>query len=75
MRRREFIGLVGGAAVLPLVGNAQEANRMRRIGVLTGVKARHPLNVTGPHQKIRSSAIGDLQHDGQTSVSRSTTGK
>jgi len=33
MRRREFIGLIG-AAVLPLVANAQQAERMRRIGVL-----------------------------------------
>ncbi len=42
MRRREFIGLVGGAAALPLVGNAQEASRMRRIGLLTGVRADDP---------------------------------
>jgi putative ABC transport system substrate-binding protein len=33
MRRRAFIGLVG-AAVLPLVTNAQQAERVRKIGVL-----------------------------------------
>jgi len=33
MQRREFIGLVG-AAVLPFVASAQQAERMRRIGVL-----------------------------------------
>jgi putative ABC transport system substrate-binding protein len=43
MRRREFIMLLGGAAVArPLGARAQQPERMRRIGVLTGVAKDDP---------------------------------
>jgi putative ABC transport system substrate-binding protein len=34
MRRREFLGVIGGTAMMPLAAQAQQAESMRRVGVL-----------------------------------------
>src|SRR5262249_24799091 len=52
MRRREFIALLGGAALAwPLGAHAQQPERVRRVGVLTG------LSEDDPETKIRVKAF------------------
>jgi putative ABC transport system substrate-binding protein len=51
IKRREFIGALGGAAAWPLAVHAQQGDRVRRIGVLT------PCDETDPVRKSYVSAI------------------
>jgi len=42
MRRREVIGLLGGAVAMPLAAHAQQAERMRHIAILMGLAESDP---------------------------------
>jgi putative ABC transport system substrate-binding protein len=42
MRRREFVGLAGGAMALPFSARAEQTESMRRIGVLLGIAVDDP---------------------------------
>jgi putative ABC transport system substrate-binding protein len=62
LKRREFITLLGSAAVTwPLAARAQQTDRMRRIGVLT------PLEADDPQGQVRNAAfLQGLQESGWT---------
>jgi putative ABC transport system substrate-binding protein len=61
MRRREFITLLGGAVAWPVEARAQQPERVRRIGVLSGLAANYP-----DAQALTAAFLQGLQQLGWT---------
>jgi ABC-type uncharacterized transport system substrate-binding protein len=61
LRRREFITLLGGAAAWPLGANAQQPERIRRVGVLMSLSADDPES-----QRRMTAFVQGLQQLGWT---------
>ena len=62
MRRREFLGVLGGAATTwPLAARAQQTERVRRIGALLGIAASDP--EAPPRMAAFLSGLHDLGWD------------
>jgi putative ABC transport system substrate-binding protein len=61
MQRRNFLGVLGGAAAWPLAARAQQTERVRRIGVLMNKAANDPVS-----PKEMTALLGGLQERGWT---------
>ena len=61
MQRRDFLGVLGGAAAWPIVARAQQTDQVRRVAVLLNLAANDPES-----SKEMTAFLGGLQERGWT---------
>jgi hypothetical protein len=65
MKRREFMTLVGVAAVWPLTARAQPTSKIPRIGLLTSSLLRSPFDSVRQGFADMAVGLGDVRYRGQ----------
>jgi len=70
MRRREFLGIPGGAAVLPIASKAQQAERMRHTGMLKVLGSDDPEDGRLDSPRANAGAFPDASLNRYGTVAR-----